>query len=176
VDADCRVRLGGYPGAFRELLGIRVEEFYPLAPGDTVELSTGDTGRVWSERVHLVGAQTVAGYVGGVLDGLPAVTRHRYGAGTAWYVSTELDDDAYARLLHAHLGLAPGVEPAGLEVVRRTGDDTCWLFALNHTDQPQEVRADGIDLVTGARVSGTLRLAPGAVAVIRGGAAGPPRR
>ena len=32
VDEDDHVRLGGYPGAFRELLGVRAEEFAPLLP------------------------------------------------------------------------------------------------------------------------------------------------
>jgi beta-galactosidase len=159
-----------------------VEEFYPLPAGATVDLSTGDVGRVWSERVHLTGAQSVSAHVGGVLDALPAVTRHRYGAGTAWYVSTQLDEDAYARLLAdpveeaavrpVHIGL-----PAGVEVVHRTGGRVSWLFALNHTDQPQEVPADGVDLMHEKEVPGSLHLPPGGVAVIRtAAAAGPPRR
>lgn len=170
VDADCQVRLGGYPGAFRDVLGVRVEEFYPLAAEATVELSTGDSGRAWSERVHLAGAQALARYVGGPLDGLPAVTRHRYSAGTAWYVSTELDEDAYARLLDL------GETTAGMELVRRTGADASWLFALNHADRPREVAADGVDLVSGEEVAGSLRLPPGGVAVIRTGAAALPRK
>ena len=32
-DENDHVRLGGYPGAFRDLLGVRVEEFFPLVPG-----------------------------------------------------------------------------------------------------------------------------------------------
>ena len=46
VDPDNHVRLGGYPGAFADLLGIRTEEFYPLAPGASVgvEVSEGLRG------------------------------------------------------------------------------------------------------------------------------------
>lgn len=177
VDAACRVRLGGYPGAFRDLLGIRVEEFYPLPAGETVDLSTGDVGRMWCERVHLTGAEAVARYAGGVLDGLPAITRHRHGAGAAWYVSTELADEAYARVLdeaYARVRGAPEPPPTGVELVRRTGQDATWLFALNHTDQPRQVAATGVDLVSGEQVTGAVRLAPGGAAVIRTGAAAPP--
>ena len=39
-----QVRLGGYPGAFRDLLGVRVEEFFPLPPGAVVTLDDGSTG------------------------------------------------------------------------------------------------------------------------------------
>ena len=35
------MRLGGYPGAFRDLLGVRVEEFFPLLEGEAVALSEG---------------------------------------------------------------------------------------------------------------------------------------
>jgi beta-galactosidase len=164
ADEYGRVRLGGYPGVLRDLLGVRVEEFHPLAKGETTTLSTGDTGRIWRETVHLTGASLVAAYP----DGGPAITRHPYGDGVAWYVSTALDDDAYGRLLArvaAEAGVAPvraGL-PAGVEVVRRGG----WLFALNHTAAPATIAAIGTDLIAAAPVDGALVLAPGAVAVVR---------
>jgi beta-galactosidase GanA len=34
-----RVRTGGYPGALRDVLGVRVEEFHPLAPGTSATLT-----------------------------------------------------------------------------------------------------------------------------------------
>jgi len=39
ADEHARVRLGGYPGALRDLLGIRVEEFHPLPPDVALTLS-----------------------------------------------------------------------------------------------------------------------------------------
>ena len=62
VDIDAQVRLGGYPGAFREVLGVRVEEFHPLPPERALPLTSGATGRTWSEHVHLVGATAVDRY------------------------------------------------------------------------------------------------------------------
>ncbi len=41
VDEDDHIRLGGYPGAFRDLLGVRVEEFLPLRQGESVSLDDG---------------------------------------------------------------------------------------------------------------------------------------
>ncbi|MBO4206777.1 beta-galactosidase, partial [Micromonospora echinofusca] len=172
ADGYGRIRLGGYPGAFRDVLGVRVEEFHPLADGDEVPLSTGGTGRFWSETVHLTGAEQVTAYATGVLTGRPAVTRHRFGTGVAWYVSTRLDDASHRRLLTdvAHAAGAvptcPGAPP-GVEAVRRRSADTSWLFLLNHTDRPQRVPAAGVDLLTGALVGGAVTLAPGGVAVLR---------
>ena len=175
VDARHQVRTGGYPGAFREVLGIRGEEFRPLAAGDEVELSDGSSGTVWSEALRAEGAQVVASYTTGALAGEPAVTRHSFGAGTGWYVSTRLDDRAYAALIArvlAEAGAAPEVPglPGGVEAVRRRAEDgRGWLFLLNHTAADQlVVPVAGVELLTGEPVpAGGLRVAAGGVAVVR---------
>ncbi|MEV0967706.1 beta-galactosidase [Microtetraspora glauca] len=178
ADEHTRVRLGGHPGAFRELLGVRVEEFQPLAepvplaatafgvspafdraaaPGQALAtpMIPAFTATVWSEVVHLEGADAVAVYPGGG----PAITRNLHGAGAAWYLSTRLDDDGYTRLLAA-AGLS-GTDTPGVELVRRAD----LVFAINHTSAEQPVPVHGRDLVTDAPVTGTL--GPGAFAVVR---------
>jgi beta-galactosidase len=184
ADEYGRVRTGGYPGALRDLLGVRVEEWHPLPPDATVRLSTGWSGVGWSgvgwaETVHATGAEVVAEYADGPAAGGPAVTRHRYGDGVAWYVSTRLTDDAYADLVAGAAraaGAAPTLAgaPPGVEAVRRRADgQRSWLFVLNHTDAPVDVPAAGVELLGGATIDGTLRVAPGAVAVVRETPAGP---
>jgi beta-galactosidase len=189
VDEALRVWPGGHPGALRDVLGVQVEEFLPLAPGETVGLSTGERGEAWSERVHLAGAGAEVSYAGGRLDGLPAITRHRYGRGATWYVSTRLPRDALGHLLGrivSAAGAGPTVSPAPgterlaterlaterlaterLELVRRRDGAASWLFVINHADVAQEVPARGVDLVGGAPVDGTLWLPAGGYAVIR---------
>ncbi|SCG40028.1 beta-galactosidase [Micromonospora humi] len=172
ADEHARVRLGGYPGAYRDLLGVRVEEFHPLADDERVPLTSGGFGRIWSETVHLAGAEQVTAYIGGVLDGRPAVTRHRIGDARAWYVSTRPDDDSYRRLLTDAARLAGVVPtcpaaPPGVEAVRRRDGDRSWLFLLNHTDRPQRVPAAGHELLTGEPVDDRVTVPPGGVAVLR---------
>ncbi|MEU4366382.1 beta-galactosidase [Micromonospora chersina] len=172
ADEHARIRPGGYPGALRDLLGVRVTEFHPLAGDDRVPLTGGGTGRLWAETVQLTGAEPVAAYLGGVLDGSPAVTRHRVGAATTWYVSTRPDEDTYRRLLTEAARLAgvgpvcPGAPP-GVEAVRRRAGDRSWLFLLNHTGRPQRVAAAGTDLLTGAPVDDAVTIPAGGVAVLR---------
>ncbi|KAB1161294.1 beta-galactosidase, partial [Micromonospora sp. AMSO12t] len=179
ADEHARVRLGGHPGAFREVLGVRVEEFHPLADGETVPLSDAGTGRLWAETVRLAGAEPVAFYAGGPLAGLPAVTRHRSGAGTAWYLSTRPDDATYRRLV-TRAARAAGATPvcpaapAGVEAVRRRAVGASWLFLLNHTDRPQRVPAAGVDLLTGATADTEVHLPAGGAAVLRETGAGRP--
>src|SRR5690606_29015210 len=97
------------PGALRDLLGIRIEEFGPLLPGDSVERDDGTTGVVWTDRITVTGAETevLARYRTGEQSGRPAVTRRPAGAGSAAYVSPRLGVEGLTSLLPRLL------EPAG---------------------------------------------------------------
>jgi beta-galactosidase len=174
VDERHQARLGGHPGAFREVLGVRGEQFHPLAADAVLPLSDGSSATTWSEELRCEGAEPVAEYAAGHLAGRPAVTRHAFGAGTGWYVSTRLDEAGYtalfARLL-AETGVAPVLPglPSGVEAVRRhAADGRSWLFVLNHTAEPVEVPAGGLDLLTDRELpAGSLTLAPGESVVLR---------
>lgn len=175
VDVAGQVRLGGYPGALRDLLGILIEEFFPLPDGETVPLSSGARGRTWTELMEVTSAQAVASYAAGPLAGHPAITRNDLGQGSAWYLSTQLDDAAHDQVIAAALAaarLAPEVPglPASVEAVRRrSSDGRSWLFVLNHTSEPVTVPASGVDLLTGVEAGGSLELPSGGVAVVREG-------
>ncbi len=165
VDENDAIRLGGYPGAFRELLGVRTEEFHPLLPGESVALDDGSTATVWTEDLHLDGAEALVRYVDGPVPGRPAVTRR----GTATYVATRLDDGALDRLLAGvcdAAGVRPAVEglPAGVEAVRRRGEHD-YLFLLNHGADTVSVPVSGLDLLSGR--DGAVELEPFGVAVVR---------
>ncbi|MFG2132220.1 beta-galactosidase [Streptomyces sp. NPDC048751] len=175
VDENCHVRLGGYPGAFREVLGVRTDEHFPLLPGRTVGLEGGGTGSLWSERVRPTGAQTVSAFTDGPLTGVPAITRHGYGTGTAWYVATLPDPDTLAALLERasdEAGVTPvrtGI-PQGIEVVLRRGPDADYLFLIDHLGLGAEVpvAAGAVELLTGKLpADGSVRVQPGGVAVVR---------
>jgi beta-galactosidase len=167
VDEHDHVRLGGYPGAFRELLGVRTEEFAPLLPGETVALDDGSVADVWTELLEARDAEVVARYSDGPLPGTPALTRRAVGDGVAWYLATWLDDDATAALAERLTGEA-GVTrldapQTGLEVVRRGQ----YLFVLNRGDTPVAVPAQGTDLLTGERADGEVLVGAGGAAVVR---------
>nr|WP_307852592.1 beta-galactosidase [Glaciihabitans sp. dw_435] len=171
VDADDRVRAGGYPGAFREVLGVRSEEFYPLGTDETVSLSDGSTGSLWSELLHLTGAEAWVTYADGPLAGVPAITRNAHGRGVGWYLATAVDPAALIGLLAtitAEAGVVPiGTVAPGAEVVRRRSQERDYIFVLNHTDQPIHHEFRGFDLVTQESVDGFASVAPGGVHIIR---------
>ena len=169
VNMQDHVRLGGYPGAFRELLGIRVEEFHPLLAGSQLKLSDGTVSSVWSEHVHLAGAEAVQTFTEYPLEGVPSLTRRAVGSGTAWYLATLPDRDGIEAVLDkllAESGIAPVADAGpGVELVRRvSADGRSFLFAINHTRTDASVSVSGTDLLTGEPFTGSVPA--GRVAVV----------
>ncbi|GAA4265732.1 beta-galactosidase [Frondihabitans peucedani] len=172
VDETDRVRLGGYPGAFRRMLGVRADEFAPLPVGGSVALSDGTTGSLWSEPLDLVGAESVVDYASGALAGRPAVTSKRHGQGLGWYVSTQLEPEALASVVEravteSGVAVDPALARGGVEIVRRIGEQSDWVFVLNHSDATVVHHFEGFDLVSEQRVSGAVELEAGGTHIIR---------
>ncbi|GGQ68864.1 beta-galactosidase [Streptomyces asoensis] len=177
VDEHDAVHEGACPGALRDVLGLTVEEFSPLLAGEDVRLTGPDgqdlTGDVWTEFVVPRGAETVWTYAEGLTAGHPAVTRHRLGEGTAWYVSTRLGPEGLDALLGRaaeDAGISPRADlPYDVEVVRRSGGTGSYLFAINHTaaDAKVPLETSGTELLTGERAAGRLAVPAGAVRVVR---------
>lgn len=177
VDENDHIRTGGFPGAFRSLLGVRVEEFCPLPPHETVRLASTDGANLsegqsdtWVEDLHLTGGSALYRYADGPLVGTPAVTRHAFGSGVAWYVGTRTAPSTTAAIIGGVLAEAgvPGLGlPPGVEVVRRSNARASYLFVLNHSDEPTQVPAAGYELLTDTEIREVVRLDPGGVACVR---------
>ncbi|WP_415297912.1 beta-galactosidase [Cellulosimicrobium sp. SJTW-1] len=182
VDQDDHAWLGGYPGALRDLLGIRVEEFAPLLDGEsaTVELAGEQLeGTVWTEPVDVVDpdVEVLGWYKTGEQAGRAAVTRRtvRTGDGTgtregsAAYVSTRFGRQGLVPVLARLLDDAgvrselPAAVRGDVELAVRTdGTDDFW-FLVNRTARPVEVPDVAGDVLAGRRLtaSGTTDGAAG---------------
>jgi beta-galactosidase len=170
VDEDDRVRAGGYPGAFTELLGLRADEFFPLAADEWVTLDDGSSASLWTEQIELESAVAVARFASGPVAGGPAVTRNDFGRGVAWYFATDLERPALRTAL-SRAARAAGVTVTdsglrGIEVVRRRSELGDYLFVINHSAAHVSEPGSGRDLLSGERVD-KISVAPGAVAVIQ---------
>ncbi|WP_286344519.1 beta-galactosidase [Frondihabitans sucicola] len=181
TDENLHVRLGGYLGTLRETLGLWVEEFAPPAAPDLAAAggrtppplglrgdSIGGTGAavLWGEYLRLESAEATAWFDGGVLDGQPAITRNDRGAGTAWYVATQPDDDTLLRFVETVLSTLeverlPRVP--GVEFVRRGSH----LVAINHGPERVALELTGTDVLTGADASGLVLESQGVAVVAR---------
>ncbi|RAX45515.1 beta-galactosidase [Arthrobacter sp. AQ5-06] len=172
VDENDHIRLGSYPGAFSGLLGVQMEEFFPLRSGESVELSRFGDGSFWSELGQSTTAEVLAEAVGGPVIGSPAVTRNTAGDGRAYYVATSLAPEGMAALL-ALLCEDAGVEPLlqnlpeDVEVARRSKEGTDWTFFINHSSERVKLPISGLELIGGEDLDGAFELAAGSVAVVR---------
>jgi beta-galactosidase len=181
LDENLRVSEGGYLGALRSALGVRIEEFAPLAAPDMANLGVGVVpraaiasdefgafeGEEWTEYVEAEGAEVVARFADGVVAGSPAITVNAAGTGRAWYVATLPDEDGRTRLLQRVLGEAGvagelAVPIDGVEVVRR-GDH---VFAINHSAVTVTVPLAGEELLSGETADSVV-LGPQDVAIVR---------
>ena len=156
-----QVYLGGYPGLFRDTLGIIVEEFYPMKAATHHQIDF--QGRrydnsLWEEVIHLNGAKALATFQSGYLSDKPAITMNQIDDGYAYYVGTELSLEGLTTFLatilenhklatHAQHFLAA---PTEVSVTCRKGAGYTLVFLLNHTEQTTKVKlkAPGADLLT----------------------------
>lgn len=168
VDENVRIRLGGYPAPFVDMLGLVVEEFAPFA-GDIINSISTEDGRkfgctIWGEVVRAQGSRALATFELDFYAGLPAVTAHRYGTGNAIYLATMPDEAGLAWVVATACEIA-GVRPAPgasaeVEVVRRSNRDQEWVFVLNHSSETVEIPLDGRgrDVLTGRELTGSVRV------------------
>ena len=147
VDETMHITSGGYLGSLQETLGVRVEEFAPLAPPDlrvegrgtpptiALEGELSGTGALWSEHVRVADANVLSVFGSGDLAGGAAITRRRNG----WYVATLPDGTLMGELLDTVLASAGvATDPAGMvERVQRGR----YRFAIDHGSQAVQVEA-----------------------------------
>jgi beta-galactosidase len=177
TDPNVHIRQGGHPAAFRELLGVLVEEFAPFTARMANGMRTQD-GRVfecsmWADVVRLEGAEAMATFTGDFYKDRPAVTCHSHGGGSAIYLATMPDEEGLAWVAgraceEAGVSAAPGA-CSTVEIVRR-GDSACsWLFVLNHSAAAVEVplARSGVELTSGRTVKRSLRVGPVDAAIVR---------
>ena len=178
VDENERIVPGGYPADLRRVLGLWVEEWSPCVEGETKRVRFAKEGRTvacshWCDVLHLEGAKALATYAEDFFAGTPALTVNEFGRGAAYYAGTKFETEDLARVLDGvceRAKVAPVLRaPKNVEVTLREKDGGRFLFLLNHGVQPASVALGGfagVDLLTGGRVRGTVKLEPLGVRVV----------
>lgn len=161
ADQSDNVYLGGYPGPFREMAGVWVEEIDALSPEQTnrVRFADGSTGScsLVCDLMHLEGAKSLGEYAEDFYAGMPAVTENCYGNGKVYYIGTQLEESARGKLFSYICGNAQikglAETAPGLEITCRETETHKIYFALNFGDEecrlPEMFRGQK-DLLTGS--------------------------
>ncbi|MEK5058592.1 beta-galactosidase [Paenibacillus sp. FSL H7-0326] len=174
VNENDLVTVGGYPGELRKMLGIWVEEIDALFPDQKNKIVLKDKfGKLQGsyecgmlcDLLHTEGAEVIAEYGEDFYKGMPAVTRHTFGKGEAYYVATDPEQgflDELIEKITTDKGIQPNLSaPSGVEVSRRVKDGISYLFVLNHNTEAVsydlgQLKAE--DLISGNQLSGTVSI------------------
>lgn len=189
-DEHDHVWLGGYPGAIRDVVGVRSEEFAPMGEGDGtldhLDLSNGTVAHDIADVITSTAdsARVLATYQADPwtgMDGVPAITVNTYGEGRAAYVGCRLGADGLAASLPAifeAMGVTLPVWQGSGDVLRieREGHDDGdhpaprFIFQFNRTHHPVTVDASGTILVASLAADlgdGTATISPNGVLVTK---------
>ena len=151
--------IGAYPGELKELLGIWVEEQDALPEGEQNAFVYGGekySADILCDLLHLEGAEGLSFYEKDFYQGMPAVTRNRYGKGNAYYVATRSIPEFYQHFMADVLREAEVDAildtPHNVEATVRENGKGRTLFLLNHNTFGVEVvlEQECEDLLSGA--------------------------
>ena len=173
------------PGPFAEAAGISIAGTLsmktPAAAGDfnaeyTVSFAGGPAFKPFQrmELIDLGGAEVLATFEGGHIQGWPAVTAQKFGRGHVVYVGSRLARPDFYVALAQELGRRFGIQPIlkaplDVEVTSRSTGRFEYIFLLNLTEQPRRIglRRAMREMIRDKEVSGTLTLDPLDVVVVR---------
>ncbi|KAB8290596.1 beta-galactosidase [Bifidobacterium avesanii] len=163
-DERDHVWLGGYPGAIRDVVGVRIEEFAPLAEGDGtpdhLDLSNGAVAHDLADVITSVAdtAKVLATFRDDPwtgMDGRPAITVNEYGDGKAAYVAGLLGREGLALSLPQlldELGVDTPMETDCADVLRveraDESDENHFVFLFNRTHADAVVDVEGEPVVS----------------------------
>lgn len=157
VDENDRCFLGGRPHGLMDVFGLRAEEIDGLYDWEENEicLPKGADAGGMKERYHCkylcdlvkpATAKTLMVYGEDFYAGMPALLVNEYGAGKAYYVCADAEQDFYNDL-YRRLATEAGVDgiweeavPEGVEVTLRKDGDTEYVFLQNFNRHPVSVR------------------------------------
>lgn len=176
VDSNDHMHDGGAPGPLRHLLGVEVDEAWPIPDGSAYTVAAAGiswTAHTFSEWFEPRDARVVATYRGGELDGRAAATERAHGSGRAWYLSACLDEQGMVAFLSEAFrsGNIPvtGAAPDGVEKVVRSGADRDYTFILNRSDEPVAVEvAPEAEILLSDSPAGSAHIIPARGVLIAG--------
>ena len=149
-DRNDKVLLGGYPGAFRTVLGLWIEEIeglYPDAKNQIMERGgdSWDCGEI-CDLICIETADVLGTYGKEFYQGRPCFTKNCFGQGQAFYVGTSPEYGFVKKILKdicREEGISIMEIPKDIEYVETEKEETRIVFLLNHGIHPREIKLEG---------------------------------
>lgn len=170
ADENDNIHLGGYPGQWRKLLGISIEESDALPLGELIDLKGNGKivgkASILCDLVQTGTAKIVGSYEGSVFyRDMACITVNKFGKGKAYYVGSYLDDRGLGYLMTEVLAAADiaSVDCNEVEILTRSNKNEEYTFIINTTNQTKTVINPNpyrYDLITKEQRPDRFELAP----------------
>ncbi|OTN75912.1 hypothetical protein A5886_000988 [Enterococcus sp. 8G7_MSG3316] len=167
--------LNGWPQALQDLFGIAVKETDALYPKQSNKLAFAGASFEVQDYCSILDnhdAEVLATYEEDFYAQSPSVTKHPFGAGTAYYIGARTKADflgVFYDQIIGTLGLANPWVKQGHPAVSVQQRGSNHYFVMNFSEESQEicVASEGIDLIKKESTMQEIQLAPYEVKVIR---------
>lgn len=178
VDEHDLCFLGGFPGPLKGVLGVWCEEMDSLYDGEHTSICWNRKEYLaddFCEIIHLRGAEQIGKYEEDFYKDQPAITKNRYGQGSAYFIAARLGEefqyDFFSKLT-AELGIKKPIKSPlqqGCTVQVRTDGESDFLFIMNFLPRPVvvDLGKGGINMITGLKVSNECMLPERSIQIIR---------
>lgn len=175
ADENDTIHLGGYPGLWRELLGIHIDEIDSLPMNKTITLKSGQKiiGEATSlcDLIQTTTANILASYEDAIFyQGLAALTVNDYGKGKAFYEGTSLNEKGLSFFMDAVLDdFEVNAVYKSVEMTVRQTENEEFLFIINTSGQSQTIenpKKNAYDLLKKESSPDILQLAPFGVSIL----------
>lgn len=140
------------PTYFRKLCGIRIAETDAIGQGkNSVVIAEKEYPvSIWCDLVEPEGADVIGRYGSKFYKGTAALTKNRFGKGTAWYVGAVGEKKMYRDLMRDiftgnGIPVIPDL-PQGVECTSRCGEDAAYRFFFNNTMKQQHFLYGGREM------------------------------
>lgn len=152
-----------------DVLGMWVEETDALFDGETNSMSYGGRTAAITQICELIRPTTcevLSTYDSDFYAGMPALTRNRFGSGTAYHLCA-ITDVEFCRDLYRdidqqlHLEKAMNTDvPYGVSLTYRENENGKIVFVQNFSENTAQVKLDGeyTDLLTDEKLSGSVNV------------------
>jgi len=141
--------LGGFPGYLKDVFGIWNEEIDSLYEENAIIVNSIEyTVKDFCERIHPdKDTEVIGSYKSDFYAGEPAITRHSYGMGTAYYIAARTEQE-YLKKIYADIfsdnKIMPIIEYFNNEIsVTQRGDR---IFVMNFSNVKNNIKYQGKEI------------------------------
>ncbi len=160
VDLNDHVTTEGYPGPFRKMAGIWVEEIDGLLPDMTNGIEGFNdkeyTGTILCDVIHNEGAQVLARFTKDFYADYPVLTKNNWGKGHVYYIGTiptsDFIEDFHGSIKKdGHKKPTVWTDNEEVEITYRLKGDWQYAFIMNYGSKEAEIwlESPAKELLTG---------------------------